>query len=147
MHDERSLEHWVLTRSRVLADELSTDPYVRSARLLGYSLRSQVRGFFHDPRHPAARALLGHLYAVALESGARTDAMVHRVERAWADGDERVLAGAWKALVRDATDAVDDAHRHPPTDADVPLEDPERVRARQAAFAAWLEASRGDHSM
>lgn len=147
MHDRKSLEHWALARSRFLAGELSTDPYVRSARLLGYTLRSQVRGFFHDPRHPVARALLAHLHAVALEAGDDAGEIIQRIERFWAENDVQVLAGAWKALARDAADAIVDARTHDPTPADVDLDDPDRVAAREAAFATWLATTHPDHSM
>lgn len=142
MTKRSDLQPWVDARSRDLASTLSTDPYVRSARLLGYSLRSQVRGFFHDPRHPAARALLEHLFVVALESGDAAPAMIQRVERVWNDAGESALAGAWKALARDATDAVEAAGRLAPTPLKDPLDDPARETLRAEAFSTWLAANR-----
>lgn len=147
MHDESTLEDWVRQRSERVAEGLSTDPYVRSARLLGYSLRSQVRGFFHDPHHPVARTLLAHLHAVVTESGDATEPMLHRVERIWAEGDHPVLAGAWKALVKDASNAIEHARRQEPTPSGVDLDDPARDVARDEAFAAWLAATTDDQSM
>lgn len=147
VHDRRSLLHWTRLRSHAVATGLSTDPYVRSARLLGYTLRSQVRGFFHDPRHPVARALLAHLHALAVESGEHLDDATRDVERVWDETGESVLAGAWKALCRDATDAIEHARTVGATEAETSLDDPERIRVREEAFAAWLTDRDDDHSM
>ena len=149
MHDPSSLHHWIRLRSRRLASELSTDPYVRSARLLGYSLRSQVRGFFHDPRHPAARALLHHLFVVAVEAGDGVDEALRTVERTWTeDDDAKVLAGAWKALIRDAEDAITQARTVGATEAGTALDDPAREASRDAAFDAWFAVARDEpHAM
>lgn len=147
MHDPRSLRHWTRLRSHAVAARLSTDPYARSARLLGYTLRSQVRGFFHDPRQPVARALLAHLYDLAAESGDHLTEMTRETETAWKEAGESVLAGAWKALCRDATDAIEHARQVGATDAGTSLDDPERIRVREEAFDAWLAAHDDDHSM
>jgi len=137
------LQPWVDARSRAVAATLSTDPYVRSARLLGYSLRSQVRGFFHDPRHPAARKLLEHLFVIGIESRDATPDMIQRVERLWNEAGETALAGAWKALVREAADAIEAARGNEPTPLEEPLDDPEHESRRANAFAAWLATNRG----
>ncbi len=134
------IRDWARARSRELATALATDPYVRSARLLGYSLRSQVRGFFHDPRHPAARRLLRHWFELAFEAGAdRAEDLALEVEHQWNHGDERALAGAWRALRKEFGHVVAAADRAAATAPAGDPTEPDRAEARRAAFDRWLD--------
>ena len=82
-------------RCRALVESLRGDPYLRSAGLLAYTLRSHVRGFLDDPAHPLARALLLHLYETMVEAGpAALRQLAPHAERAWVEPDAPVLARA-----------------------------------------------------
>lgn len=62
-----------------LAEELRGTPYARSAREMGYVLRSQVRGALDDVRHPLPRRLLRFLSELDGLAGGR-------------EGSDRLLA-------------------------------------------------------
>lgn len=63
----------VLDRARAMAADFakarSGDPWLRSAALLSYSLRSQRRGFLDDPARPFTRAALRLLFQLAWLGG------------------------------------------------------------------------------
>ena len=82
-------------RSLDLVESLRGDPYLRSASLLAYTLRSHVRGFLDDPAHPLARALLLHLHALAVDGGAAAlRQLAPHAEREWVAPASPVLARA-----------------------------------------------------
>jgi len=59
-------------RTRTFAGEHANDPWLRSAGLLAYSLRSRRRGFLDDPNQRFTRAALELLWELAVlgaESG------------------------------------------------------------------------------
>lgn len=67
------LQPAVLDRARRMAAEFAArranDPWLRSASLLSYSLRSRRRGFLDDPARPFTRAALRLLFQLAWLGG------------------------------------------------------------------------------
>jgi hypothetical protein len=63
----------VLEKGRAMAAEYARaraqDPWLRSASLLSYSLRSRRRGFLDDPARPFTRAALRFLFRLAWLGG------------------------------------------------------------------------------
>ena len=143
MPSRDSLVIWTEDRARAAVADLATDPYVRSARLLGYSLRSQVRGFFHDPRHPAARRLLLLWFELAFEAGAdRAYEFAQAIEHTWLHSGEKVLAGAWRALCKEYEGELDVAAAAGALAPEGRPGSALRADARERAFAGWIEALR-----
>ena len=67
------LQGQVLAKARRMAREFAgrhgRDPWLRSASLLSYSLRSRRRGFLDDPARPFTRAALKFLFQLAWLGG------------------------------------------------------------------------------
>jgi hypothetical protein len=93
-----------------LVQSLRADPYLRSATLLSYTLRSHVRGFLDDPSHPLAKALLHHLHALACLAGAAAPRqLLPHAELHWVQPHAPVLARALRYVRerhREAIEAV-----------------------------------------
>lgn len=98
--------------AEALADELARElrgtPYARSAKELGYVLRSQVRGFLDDPRHPLPRRLRHFLDELTRLGGGD-------------EGGDRLLAHCTHTRLRaahpwleDALELVRERHRRGP---------------------------------
>lgn len=82
-------------RALALLETLRGDPYLRSASLLAYTLRSHVRGFLDDPTHPLPRTLLEYLHALVTEGGpASLRQLAPHAEREWLAPQSPVLARA-----------------------------------------------------
>lgn len=106
-------------QTAALVESLRGDPYLRSAGLLAYTLRSHVRGFLDDPTHPLARALLQYLHTLVTAAGpAGPRQLAPHAERAWVAPESPVLARSLRylrerfareldAAARDAPDARD----------------------------------------
>lgn len=93
-----------------LVQSLHADPYLRSASLLSYTLRSHVRGFLDDPSHPLVKALLHHLHALARLAGAVAPRqLIPHAEVHWVQPHAPVLARALRYVRerhREAIEAV-----------------------------------------
>ena len=67
------LQPQVLDRARQMGAEFAgrraNDPWLRSASLLSYSLRSRRRGFLDDPARPFTRSVLKFLFELAWLGG------------------------------------------------------------------------------
>ncbi len=92
----------------VLAHELAhafaqihaSDPWLRSAGLLAYSLRSRRRGFLDDRKQPFTRAALRCLWELAtLGADAGISPLAETAIHEGLDGNQPVLAGALNQLL------------------------------------------------
>lgn len=82
-------------RAFALLETLRGDPYLRSASLLAYTLRSHVRGFLDDPTHPLPRTLLEYLHTLVTEGGpVSLRQLAPHAEREWLAPQSPVLARA-----------------------------------------------------
>jgi hypothetical protein len=92
-----------LTEARKSCEELvarrGEDPYLRSATLLGYTLRSRVRGFLDDDSHPFVRDLVRFLERLVEVGGdgALTQLIPH-AESNWIEPHSPLLARAIRTL-------------------------------------------------
>ena len=87
-----------LTRS--FAEEHAHDPWLRSAGLLAYSLRSRRRGFLDDRNQPFTRAALGLLWELAtLGADAGISPLAETAIRDGLTGGQPVLASSLRQLL------------------------------------------------
>lgn len=105
----------VLDRGRAMGSDFAraraSDPWLRSASLLSYSLRSRRRGFLDDPARPFTRAALRFLFELAWLGGpAGVSPLAETVIQDAISPVSPVLARAVDQLLeihRDALDHVD----------------------------------------
>lgn len=93
--------------ARGFAEAHAGDPWLRSAGLLAYSLRSRRRGFLDDPGQPFTRAALGFLREIAILGGdAGVSPLAETALRDGFDGRLPVLAGTLNQLLDRYRDAL-----------------------------------------
>jgi hypothetical protein len=93
--------------ARSFAEEHAHDPWLRSAGLLAYSLRSQRRGFLDDCNQPFTRAaleLLWELVTLGAESG--ISPLAETAIREGMEKSQPVLASSVQQLLNRHRDAL-----------------------------------------